>query len=264
MVLAVAGCCLYLGYTTIRRNREQHSRNPTQHQDSSGSFTNRVEQPATSFTIEPLPSEAWPTAPPASGDVPGAPQTVPSTAPPASEDVVAQQRKHRDKLIEKNLEFRLIGGLDPNQLLRWMRRSFDPKIPGDHHSTRAQVQSDVVIDMPPRASTLSKEDDTIEDPSIIPHSRRHHISKNSICNSNSSHLFWNGWLARGEDGQNTECCCICMEPFQFGETVARLKKKSNRSLGSRKCKHWFHRDCILNWLEHHNDCPLCRTTMVQP
>jgi galactose-1-phosphate uridylyltransferase len=28
------------------------------------------------------------------------------------------------------------------------------------------------------------------------------------------------------------------------------------------CTHCFHKDCILQWLENHNDCPFCRVDMI--
>eukprot|EP00533_Pseudo-nitzschia_delicatissima_P001584 CAMPEP_0116106226 /NCGR_PEP_ID=MMETSP0327-20121206/15516_1 /TAXON_ID=44447 /ORGANISM="Pseudo-nitzschia delicatissima, Strain B596" /LENGTH=291 /DNA_ID=CAMNT_0003598811 /DNA_START=94 /DNA_END=969 /DNA_ORIENTATION=+ len=30
-----------------------------------------------------------------------------------------------------------------------------------------------------------------------------------------------------------------------------------------ECNHWFHEDCIMEWLQNHDECPLCRTNMVQ-
>jgi len=43
-------------------------------------------------------------------------------------------------------------------------------------------------------------------------------------------------------------CLICQCDFENGETLKRLP-----------CNHDFHRDCIDQWLNSHNECPVCRT-----
>ena len=49
------------------------------------------------------------------------------------------------------------------------------------------------------------------------------------------------------DNCQTECP-ICIDKVKVGEVAAFLP-----------CKHWFHDDCIVLWLEEHNTCPICRT-----
>jgi len=42
-------------------------------------------------------------------------------------------------------------------------------------------------------------------------------------------------------------CMICNENYKLGEEAKLMP-----------CKHYYHHDCILKWLELHNTCPLCR------
>lgn len=52
------------------------------------------------------------------------------------------------------------------------------------------------------------------------------------------------------------CCCICLEPYEIGDDVAWNKRQLER------CQHVFHKECIIEWLERHNDCPSCRIPIV--
>ena len=42
-------------------------------------------------------------------------------------------------------------------------------------------------------------------------------------------------------------CIICMEDFKVNDEVIFLP-----------CLHIFHKDCILEWLGRHDDCPICK------
>ncbi|KAG8367923.1 hypothetical protein BUALT_Bualt16G0123200 [Buddleja alternifolia] len=42
-------------------------------------------------------------------------------------------------------------------------------------------------------------------------------------------------------------CSICMEDF-----------KTNYPFVTMPCEHYFHKDCIVEWLQRRNTCPLCR------
>jgi len=42
-------------------------------------------------------------------------------------------------------------------------------------------------------------------------------------------------------------CSICMTDYNIGDEIIQLS-----------CDHFFHTDCIKNWLSHHNTCPVCR------
>ena len=48
-----------------------------------------------------------------------------------------------------------------------------------------------------------------------------------------------------EDKLENECL-ICLENFNKGETVIRLK-----------CNHYYHTQCIYAWFERKKTCPLC-------
>ncbi|PWA54294.1 zinc finger, RING/FYVE/PHD-type [Artemisia annua] len=54
-----------------------------------------------------------------------------------------------------------------------------------------------------------------------------------------------------ETGHVVEPCCICQEEYKDGD-----------DLGGLECKHDFHRDCIKQWLQQKNSCPICKSTVA--
>lgn len=48
-----------------------------------------------------------------------------------------------------------------------------------------------------------------------------------------------------DENQDTTQCSICFE--QVSGTCVKLR-----------CNHIFHENCIVRWLERHNNCPMCR------
>ncbi|XP_057985263.1 probable E3 ubiquitin-protein ligase RHG1A [Hevea brasiliensis] len=49
-----------------------------------------------------------------------------------------------------------------------------------------------------------------------------------------------------------EKCCICQENYADGEDLGKLD-----------CGHYFHFDCIKQWLNQKNNCPICKKKALQ-
>jgi Ring finger domain len=55
-----------------------------------------------------------------------------------------------------------------------------------------------------------------------------------------------------ETPQDDNTCAICLDAFLDGELIS----------DATECRHYFHKDCLLGWLDQHDVCPCCRRTMV--
>lgn len=53
----------------------------------------------------------------------------------------------------------------------------------------------------------------------------------------------------GED-EDQEQCAICLVEYEAGDEISWSHNKS--------CNHAFHRECIIDWLISHDECPCCR------
>ena len=42
-------------------------------------------------------------------------------------------------------------------------------------------------------------------------------------------------------------CAVCKDEFEIGQELLLMP-----------CKHYFHNDCLLPWLNERNSCPVCR------
>jgi len=50
-------------------------------------------------------------------------------------------------------------------------------------------------------------------------------------------------------------CSICLEGFEAGEKLSWAR--------SQKCDHIFHNECLIPWLMNHDECPNCRTVVLE-
>ena len=51
-------------------------------------------------------------------------------------------------------------------------------------------------------------------------------------------------------------CAICLDSYNDGDLVC-----SSNNAG---CGHRFHRTCMLDWLQKHEECPCCRRSYLHP
>ncbi|KAK0587295.1 hypothetical protein LWI29_020675 [Acer saccharum] len=54
-----------------------------------------------------------------------------------------------------------------------------------------------------------------------------------------------------EQQQACMCCMICLEEFSAGSEATRTP-----------CRHVYHHQCIAEWLEKSDSCPLCRCNLL--
>lgn len=64
--------------------------------------------------------------------------------------------------------------------------------------------------------------------------------------------------------QQQQCkieCSICLDTFTSGEEIAWAKDSGSTSTEV-GCDHIFHRECLISWLQYHDECPLCRRLLI--
>ena len=47
-------------------------------------------------------------------------------------------------------------------------------------------------------------------------------------------------------------CSVCLGDYEIGDVAVRLP-----------CRHYFHKQCISDWLKENNSCPLCRDESIK-
>lgn len=61
-----------------------------------------------------------------------------------------------------------------------------------------------------------------------------------------------------DNNQEDQClgidCSVCLNHFNVGDELAWSRKL--------KCQHVFHSDCLIPWLMKHEECPVCRTKLI--
>lgn len=55
-----------------------------------------------------------------------------------------------------------------------------------------------------------------------------------------------------EEPESKISCAICLDDFKDGEQINEISE----------CSHFFHKDCLLGWLDQHDMCPCCRRVIV--
>lgn len=62
-------------------------------------------------------------------------------------------------------------------------------------------------------------------------------------------------------------CSICLDEYKPNDTISWAKDGGDAPSAysgatASGCDHIFHHGCLESWLEHHDDCPLCRRKLV--
>eukprot|EP00980_Cylindrotheca_fusiformis_P005989 scaffold1284_cov108-Cylindrotheca_fusiformis.AAC.3 len=90
---------------------------------------------------------------------------------------------------------------------------------------------------------------------ISAESIRHNASKEDESSSLSEDQVYSirqqfsSWM-----NKSSEECSICLEGYQPGETIGVAIAAD--------CNHVFHEDCVVKWLQKHDQCPLCRLDLM--
>ncbi|PWZ26098.1 E3 ubiquitin-protein ligase RING1 [Zea mays] len=54
-------------------------------------------------------------------------------------------------------------------------------------------------------------------------------------------------IVKGNEDDDAASCPVCLEDYAAGERAREMP-----------CRHRFHANCIVPWLEMHSSCPVCR------
>jgi hypothetical protein len=58
----------------------------------------------------------------------------------------------------------------------------------------------------------------------------------------------------GDDGGGGISCTICLVEYEEGDKISFSHNP--------KCTHHFHKDCAMEWLKDHDECPCCRSNYL--
>jgi len=159
-----------------------------------------------------------------------------------------------------------VGGSDTEAAMDWI---FD-------HGNDPDLDDDPVTPEPTLTPYVQREESDSKIPANAPFDERDNTA-NSVRSflTSSMHFLKNVGLAGADPKNEEECCSICLDGYKVGDTVARLKRTPEQEAREKRCEtiqeeehhdecnHWFHEDCIMEWLENKDECPLCRKNMVQ-
>ena len=178
------------------------------------------------------------------------PMQSPTSPPPT--------RYCRDKLIRESLEFRRITLPSPLETFELIENSVLRQ--EQHLKNKEPRQQPDLEEGTASQSTDDTETSDEDDGKISSNQKQLFSSKKSSFRS-----FFAFVRGLSDLQHHQECCSICLEPYQVGDVVARMKNQNNNSDQKEKshCKHWFHEDCIVAWLKNHDECPLCRVDIIQ-
>ena len=75
------------------------------------------------------------------------------------------------------------------------------------------------------------------------------LMQRNINIDNIMNLLPSSTITEKKEGNN---CIICLSDLEIGDKVTSLP-----------CLHIFHTDCIKNWLQNKNHCPICKFEITE-
>jgi hypothetical protein len=73
---------------------------------------------------------------------------------------------------------------------------------------------------------------------------------NRIATDNDINYFCTEETVTVDRKESPDTRCFCLDTPTIGDSVLTLP-----------CSHWFHKDCIRNWLKRDKSCPICKKDM---
>ena len=192
-------------------------------------------------------------------------------------------RVTRKELVEKNLFSRRISREESvkelSRILAAARGRSDPRNGGydeemgtrnEPSSVETEKASPVGEDLP-NIETASTEDSSLPEPSAP---STDSVSIFTVAPRGSLKNLFHEWMQPSSKTRSSHHpleCSICLDSFSPDDVIAWAKDGGDAppdSLSNHAgnndagCDHIFHRDCLVSWLQHHDECPLCRRKVV--